>query len=84
MESHTRMGATNAAGWRRMSSLLLLLLALPALAGVVKIERISPPPLDLEVNLLSASPSISAADRFVAFISGSRNILVRDRQTGAQ
>jgi Tol biopolymer transport system component len=69
---------------RGASSLLLVLLALPALAGVVKIERISPPPLDLEVALPSASPSISADGRFVAFISGGRDILVRDQHTGAQ
>jgi hypothetical protein len=50
--------------------LLFLLVALPVLAaGVVKIERISPPPLDLEVTLPSGSPAISADVRYVAFQS---------------
>jgi Tol biopolymer transport system component len=67
-----------------------LLLALPALAAVVKIYRVSPPPLDLEVTLESGFPSISADGRFVAFVSygsslGRRaagTICVQDRQTG--
>ena len=47
-----------------ISSLLLLLLALPAApAEVVKIERVSPPPLDLEVPLPGRTPVISADGR---------------------
>jgi Tol biopolymer transport system component len=67
--------------------MLLLLLALPASpAGVVKIEWVSPPPLDLEVPLASSSPVLSADGRFVAFVSGvgeREEVYVRDRQTGA-
>jgi Tol biopolymer transport system component len=73
--------------------LLLLLVALPVLAaGLMKIERISPPPLDLDVTLPSGSPAISDDGRFVVFVSddsapllGSSSfeeIFVRDRQTG--
>jgi Tol biopolymer transport system component len=67
---------------------LLVLLTLPASpAGVVKIERISPPLLDLEVIVPSDAPAISADGRFVAFVSGDagadhQEIYVRDRQTG--
>jgi Tol biopolymer transport system component len=63
-----------------------LLLALPAaVAAAVKIERVSPPPLDLEVTLASGSPAICADGRFVAFQSWDTEraeIYVRDRQTG--
>jgi Tol biopolymer transport system component len=79
--------------WRwGASSLLLLLFVLPVLAaGVVKIERVSPPPLDVDVTLPSSLPAISADGRFVAFRSadetgesrGAGDIYVRDRQTGA-
>ncbi len=71
---------TMARTWRwRASSLLLLLLALPAApAGVVKIERISPPPLDLEVTLPSAAPSQSADGRFVAFQSDADDLVPGD------
>jgi Tol biopolymer transport system component len=63
-------------------TLILLLLALPAaIAGVVKIERITPPPLGLEAGLPSDSPSISADGERLAFVSGGE-IYVRDRKTG--
>jgi Tol biopolymer transport system component len=54
---------------------------LPAIAGVVKIERITPPTVDQEAGLPGASPSISDDGRIVAFVSGGE-IYVRDRQTG--
>jgi Tol biopolymer transport system component len=73
----------------------LLLLALPAApAVVVKIERMSPPPLDLEVPLPGRTPVISADGRFVAFVvqedagagefrhPGLEELWVRDRQSG--
>jgi Tol biopolymer transport system component len=68
--------------WRVSSLLLLLLLALPALpAGVVKIERLSPPPLDVEVPLASFAPAISADGRFVGF-TAEGDIYLHDRLTG--
>jgi hypothetical protein len=61
------------------SSLVLFLVVLPAaIAGVVKIERVSPPPLDLEVNPASGFPSISADGRFVAFGSEAANLVPGD------
>jgi Tol biopolymer transport system component len=64
---------------RAILLLLLPLLALPALAAVVKIERISPPPLDLEISWPGGSPAISADGRFVALESVDGSIYVRDR-----
>jgi Tol biopolymer transport system component len=66
------------------SSLLLLLLALPAaLAAVVKIERITPPPLDVEVPLPSESPVLSGDGRLAAFVIPGQGVYLRDRATGA-
>jgi hypothetical protein len=76
------------------ASSLLLLLALPAaLAGVVKIERLSPPPSDVKLLVPGLSPAINADGRFLAFTSFAdsvvaedtnhqADIFVRDRQTG--
>jgi Tol biopolymer transport system component len=59
-----------------------LLVALPVLAaGVVKIERVSPPALDLEVPLASGSPSMTPDGRYVAFVAEG-DIYLRDRQSG--
>lgn len=95
MTRNARQHTTIAGGrrWGVSSLLLLSLIPLPVWgAGLVKIQRISPPPLDLEVALPSGSPSMSPDGRYIAFVStdsawrlrfGGGEVYVRDRETGS-
>jgi Tol biopolymer transport system component len=81
--SVTHEPATSRKHRRWWLSSALLLLALPALAGVVKIERMSPPPLDLDVSVPAGTlPAMSGDGRFIAVVLEDESIYVRDRQSG--
>jgi hypothetical protein len=68
--------------WGLYGALLLYLLAVPAAPGaMVGIERLSLPPLDLEIPVAGSSPGVNADGRFGVFVSFDE-IYLWDRQTG--